>query len=69
MRILRVTLRPLRAAKKTAASVWSGWTGKIVDLHVYGGLILIGAGLWGADGGFALLACGVLLLLLGLRGS
>jgi hypothetical protein len=45
--------------------LWAGWSGKVVDLHVYGGLLLVGGGLWQLDPATGLAVPGAFLVFMG----
>lgn len=73
---MRKTLARLRAAASVAMSKLRAWVSAVwrlvrdavglSELHVYGGLALVAAGLWQLSRPVAMIAVGVVLLALGL---
>lgn len=54
---------------KRPKALWNDWDGKLVDLHVYGGLVLLAVGFWLIHPGAAFAIPGAVLVYIGLRGS
>jgi hypothetical protein len=64
-RVRRIPGRVVRFVFSPIQRAWRGWTGKMVDLHTYGGLLLVGFGLWQLHPAAGLAVPGAFLVFMG----